>query len=57
MYEAHCVHAQLPLEGHPEVQAEEKAFILLRYLLPGWLEDQNQEMRLSVFSLQCREEL
>lgn len=37
------LHAQLPLQGHPEVQAEKKAFVLFRYLLPGWLEDQNQE--------------
>lgn len=49
------LHAQLPLEGHPELQAEEKAFEFFRYLLPGWLEDQSQEIRLSVYTLQRRE--
>lgn len=51
------LHAQLPLEGHPEVQAEEKAFVLFRCLLSGWLEEQNQEIKLSVFTLQRREKL
>lgn len=53
------LHAQLPLEGHPAAQAEEKekAFVLFRYLLPAWLEDQNQEIRSSVFTLQQREKL
>lgn len=51
------LHAQLPLEGHPEVQAEAKALVLFGYLLPAWLEDQNQEIKLSVFTLQCREKL
>ncbi|KAJ7399950.1 tbc1 domain family member 7 [Pitangus sulphuratus] len=36
----------LPLEGHSEVQAEEKALALFRYLWPERLEDQNQGERL-----------
>lgn len=48
------LHAQLLLEGHPEVQAEEQALVLFKHLWPGQLEDQKQGIRLSVLTLHPR---